>query len=143
MLLYSSFKVADSYENIMHGYLQTENCQNINPHLQFGVVSHFSEPGIHKIDLRNKLYQKFINVSSHGCKSTFGLAYASVTKFAFVQCLGFLRGHDSRKMLVIDVKTEKVMKMDQSVTAGATGTPYASPDGKYILVLNENKVLTF
>ena len=124
----------------MHGYLQAENCQNVNPNVQYGVVSHFSEPGIHKIDLKNKIYTRFINTSSYNCKSTFGLAYSSATKYAFVQCLGFLRGHDTRKMLVVDVKTEKVVKLDQSVTAGATGTPYASPDGKFVLVLNNDKV---
>jgi len=136
-------QTADSYDRIMHGYLQAENCQNVEPHLQYGVVSHFSEPGIHKIDLKNKEYTSFINVSSYDCKSTFGLAYSSVAKYAFVQCLGFLRGFRTNKMLVIDVKTEKVVKLDRSVTDGATGTPYASPDGKFVLILNKEKIISY
>ena len=124
----------------MHGYLQAENCQNVDPDLQYGVVSHFNEPGIHKIDLKDKEYKSFINVSSYDCKSTFGLAYSSVAKYAFVQCLGLLRGVSTNRILVVDVKTEKVVKLDRSVTDGATGAPYASPDGRFVLVLNKEKV---
>ena len=125
----------------MHGYLQAENCQNQNPSLKYGVVSHFSEPGIHKIDLKNKHYEKFINTSSYGCKSTLGLAYSSVTQYAFVQCLGLLRGKGERKMLIIDVKEGKVLNLHDSITAGAIGTPYASPDGKFVLVISNSKVI--
>ena len=124
----------------MHGYLQAENCQNVKLNLQYGVVSHFNEPGIHKIDLKNKLYETFINTTLYGCRSTFGLAYSSVTKYAFVQCLGRLKGHTTSKILIIDVKREKVAKTDAALTFGVTGTPYASPDGKYVLIINQDKV---
>lgn len=126
----------------MHGYLQGENCQNVNPNLRYGVVSHFYESGIHKIDLKDKSYKTFINMSSYDCKSTFGLAYSSVKKYAFVQCLGSLRDQNTKKMLIVDVKTEKVVKVNKSITAGATGIPYASPDGKFVVVLNNDKVLS-
>ena len=124
----------------MHGYFEAENCQNIKPNIQYGVVTHFNEPGIQKIDLANKTYAKFINTSLYGCKSTFGLAYSSVKNYAFVQCLGILRGQRRRMMVVIDLTRDAVIHADDAITDKATGYPIASPDGKYVLVLNKRQV---
>lgn len=124
----------------MHGYLEAENCQNVDPKLHYGVVTHFNEPGIHKIDLINKRYEKFINTTAYGCKSTFGLAYSSMTKYAFVQCLGYLRGNKKRKMIVVDLLNDTVIHADDAITDQATGYLYSSPDGKYVVVINADKV---
>ena len=124
----------------MHGYLEAENCQNVDPKLQYGVVTHFNEPGVHKIDLIHKRYEKFINTTTYGCKSTFGLAYSSVTKYAFVQCLGYLKGNKQRKMIVVDLFNDTVIHADDAITDQATGYLYASPDGKYVVVINPDKV---
>lgn len=122
----------------MHGYLRTENCQRQNPKLVYGIVSHLYEPGIHKLNLRRKLKTKFINTSTKGCTSTFGLAYSSVTNYAFVQCLSF--SGSAGKMMIIDLTNDAVLPVSNSITAGVTGIPYASPDGKYVVVIHENKV---
>ncbi|XP_065052259.1 follistatin-related protein 5-like [Rhopilema esculentum] len=136
-------QVADSYKDVMHGYFEAENCQNINRNIQYGVVTHFNEPGIHKIDLAKKMYAKFINTSMYGCKSTFGLAYSSVKNYAFVQCLGILRGHRQRMMVVVDLTRDAVIHAADAITDKATGSPFASPDGKYVLVLNKRQIITY
>ena len=129
-----------SYGYLIHGFLQAENCQNIDPSLKYGVVSHYSEPGIHKINLATKAHQSFINTSSYGCRATFGLAYSSVKKYAFVQCLGPIVGNKKSKMLVIDVEREQVVHSGDEITDKATGYPYSSPDGKFVMVLNPSMV---
>eukprot|EP00794_Sanderia_malayensis_P012835 gene12835-14155_t len=132
-----------AYKYISHSYLRAENCQNPDPSLQYGIVSHYNEPGIHKIDLANKRYDKFINTSTHGCKSTFGLAFSSVRRYAFVQCLGQVRGNPESKMLIIDMDNERVVHNDDSLTVNATGYPYSSPDGKFVLVLNADRIIVY
>ncbi len=129
-----------SYKYIAHSYFRAENCQNNNQSLKYGVVSHYNEPGIHKIDLLNKRYDKFINTSSYNCKATFGLAYSSVKNYAFVQCLGEVVGNKQSKMVVVDVENDVVVHSDDAMTEKATGYPYSSPDGKFVLVLNPDRV---
>jgi len=92
-----------------------------------GYVTHMFNPGIHQLDLVSKSYKGFVNVSNYGCTGTFNLAYSSANKHAFVQCYVARR---SVALLEMDLAS------DQIVTKwNFTGAPYASPDGRYIVIL--------
>ena len=92
-----------------------------------GYVTHMFNPGLHKLDLVSKSYKGFVNVSSHGCGGTFNLAYSSLNKHAFVQCFASRR---PVALLEMDLASDKIVKK-----WNITGAPYASPDGRYIVIL--------
>ena len=92
-----------------------------------GYVTHMFNPGLHQLDLLSKSYKGFVNVSSYGCTGTFSLAYSSVNKHAFIQCYAARR---SVALLEMDLASDQIVKK-----WNATGVPYASPDGRYIVTL--------
>ena len=46
-------------------------------------------------------------------------------------------------MVIVDLKKDRVIHAKDAMTDKATGHPYSSPDGKYILVLNRERVSNF
>ena len=62
-------------------------------------------------------------------------------KYALVQCLGEKVENDwGESMIVVDVANNRVVHSNDAMTAKATGYPYMSPDGKYALVLQSDRV---
>ena len=92
-----------------------------------GYVTHMFNPGLHQLDLVSKSYKGFVNVSNYGCTGTFSLAYSSVNKHAFIQCYASRR---SVALLEMDLASDRIVKK-----WNVTGVPYASPDGRYIVIL--------
>ena len=62
------------------------------------------------------------------------IAYTSVKKYAIVRCM------KKKAIVIIDVAKEKVVHWNDALTANVTGTPVASPDGKYILITGLGRV---
>ena len=104
-----------------HGYMYAD--QQVKDG-KVGYVTHLFNPGLHKLDLSSKTYKEFVNVSSYGCTGTFNFAYSSVNKHAFFDCYG------SNTLLELDVNTDAIVRK-----WNFTGTPYASPDGRFIVSL--------
>ena len=95
-----------------------------------GYVTHAFNPGLHQLDLSSKSYKGFVNVSNYGCTGTVSMAYSSVNKHIFVECYASRR---SVALLEMDLATDKIVKK-----WNATGDPYASPDGRYIVTLQKS-----
>ena len=94
---------------------------------EVGYVTHLFNPGLHQLDLSSKSYKGFVNVSNYGCSGTLNIAYSSVNKHAFIQCYASRR---SVGLLEMDLASDRIVKK-----WNATGAPYASPDGRYIVTL--------
>ena len=92
-----------------------------------GYVTHVFNPGLHQLDLCSKSYKGFVNVSNYGCTGTANLAYSSVNKHAFVQCYASRR---PAALLEMDLASDQIVKKWDF-----TGHPYASPDGRHIVIL--------
>lgn len=90
-----------------------------------GYVSHMWNPGVHKIDLKTKLYSGFINMTSQGCIGTYGIVYSAVNKHLFVQCRKKM-GNSIVQMQVPNGKMRSKIIL---------GTPFVSPDGHYVIML--------
>ena len=94
---------------------------------EVGYVTHLLNPGLHQLDLSSKSYKGFVNVSNYGCTGTLYIAYSSLNKHAFVQCYASRR---SVALLEMELASDRIVKK-----WNATGVPYASPDGRYIITL--------
>ena len=107
-----------------HGFMYADPKVNAG---KVGYVTHLFNPGLHQLDLSSKSYKIFVNVSNYGCTGTLNLAYSSVNKHAFVQCYASRR---SVALLEMDLASDQIVKK-----WNVTGVPYASPDGRYIVIL--------
>lgn len=90
-----------------------------------GYVSHLWNPGVHKIDLKNKDYSGFINMTSQGCIGTYGIVYSPINKHLFVEC---------RKKMGNSIVQMKVPNGNMT-SRKILGSPFVSPDGRYIIML--------
>ena len=94
-------------------------------------VTHFSNPGIHKLNLETKSYTRFINLKSQGCSGTYGIAYNSYNSHLYVECL-----RNNQSSSNIEIYTTSNVFIGRG---GIPGFPFVSPDGKYVVALSRDK----
>lgn len=97
---------------------------------RYGYVTHVSNTGMHKVNLVDKTYVKFLNFTGHGCTGTWRMAFSPVNHRIYVECR-FSRYQKS--ILELDPSTDKVTSIFPF-----PGRPYASPNGHYIVTLYRN-----
>ncbi|XP_001624524.2 follistatin-related protein 5 [Nematostella vectensis] len=118
----------------IHSFHITDSC-HLRDEERFGYVTHIEEPGIHEVDLAAREISRFIDLSSRGCHGTYGFTYSTGSDYGFVQCFT-----NEKKTLQaqypIHMKTGTVI----NVLTVNTGLPHISPDGKYIVSLNEHVI---
>ena len=93
-------------------------------------VTHFSNPGIHELNLETKSYTRFINFTKYGCSGTYGIAYNSYNSRLYVACQ-----KRYRSISTIEMNT----KSNQYSLWSFPGFPFVSPNGKYVVVLYRYK----
>ena len=89
-------------------------------------VTHLFNSGFHKINLQSKTYSGYINLTSLRCTGTYGIAYSPVNNHLFVQC----RKRPGNSILEVDVANDNIVK-----NWNILGSPFVSPNGRYIVVL--------
>ncbi|XP_066574135.1 follistatin-related protein 5 isoform X1 [Amia ocellicauda] len=104
-------------------------------HIRFGFILHKDEPALHKIDLETTSYVKTISLKDHGCVPE-ALAYTHLGGYFFVRCRSEAPG-DARPQLVVDSVTDSVIGPNGDIT----GTPYTSPDGRFLVSVDDLKGL--
>ncbi|XP_062826439.1 follistatin-related protein 4 isoform X2 [Anolis carolinensis] len=101
-------------------------------HIRFGFIFNKSKPAIHKIDLETVAHIKTISFKNYSCLPQ-AMAYTHLGGYFFVQCKTNL-SVPVTPQLIIDSVTDSVIGPNSDIT----GTPYISPDGRYLVSTDEN-----
>ncbi|XP_006501326.1 follistatin-related protein 5 isoform X4 [Mus musculus] len=104
-------------------------------HMRFGFILHKDESALHKIDLETMSYIKTINLKDSRC-IPLSLAYTHLGGYYFISCKADITGA-TPPQLVVDSVTDSIIGFNSDVT----GTPYVSPDGHYLVSVNDVKGL--
>ncbi|XP_009889137.1 PREDICTED: follistatin-related protein 4 isoform X2 [Charadrius vociferus] len=101
-------------------------------HVRFGFIFNKSKSAVHKIDLETVTHVKTINFKNYSCVPQ-TMAYTHLGGYFFVQCRRN-RSVAALPQLVIDSVTDAVIGPNGDVS----GTPYISPDGRYLVSADED-----
>eukprot|EP00063_Salmo_salar_P079890 XP_014054725.1 PREDICTED: follistatin-related protein 5-like isoform X1 [Salmo salar] len=101
-------------------------------HIRFGIVLHRNEPALHKIDLETTSSVKNISLREYNCIPK-SLAYTHLGGYYFVNCRPDSTG-TTQPQLIVDSVTDSVIGPNGDVT----GTPYVSPDGHYLVTVDDH-----
>ncbi|PWA18738.1 hypothetical protein CCH79_00005558 [Gambusia affinis] len=100
-------------------------------HVRFGLIFHRNEPVIYKINLETTSYVKNISLWEFNCIPK-SVAYTHVGGYYFVNCRSDSTGA-TQPQLILDSVTDNVIGQNRDVT----GTPYMSPDGHYLVTVDD------
>ncbi|XP_068571321.1 follistatin-related protein 5 [Cebidichthys violaceus] len=100
-------------------------------HIRFGLILHRNEPVLHKIDLETTSYVKNISLREYNCIPK-SVTYTHLGGYYFVNCRPDSTGA-TQPQLILDSVTDSVIGQNRDVT----GTPYASPDGRYLVTVDD------
>ncbi|XP_025777439.1 follistatin-related protein 5 isoform X1 [Puma concolor] len=100
-------------------------------HMRFGFILHKDEAALQKIDLETMSYIKTINLMDYKCIPQ-SLAYTHLGGYYFIGCKPDSTGAIPPQLMV-DSVTDSVIGFNSDVT----GTPYVSPDGHYLVSIND------
>ncbi|XP_010083890.1 PREDICTED: follistatin-related protein 5-like, partial [Pterocles gutturalis] len=101
----------------------------------FGFVLHKDEPVLRKIDLETMSYMKTISLKDYNCIPQ-SLAYTHLGGYVFIFCKPDTTGA-VLPQLIVDSVTDSVIGYNGDVT----GTPHISPDGHYLVSIDDAKGL--
>ncbi|KAM6196498.1 follistatin-related protein 4 [Sarcoramphus papa] len=101
-------------------------------HVRFGFIFNKSKSAVHKIDLETVTHIKTISFKNYSCVPQ-TMAYTHLGGYFFVQCRRN-RSVAASPQLVIDSVTDAVIGPNSDVS----GTPYISPDGRYLVSADED-----
>ncbi|XP_072290890.1 follistatin-related protein 5 [Eucyclogobius newberryi] len=100
-------------------------------HVRFGLILHRNEPVLHKIDLETTSYVKNISLQHFNCIPK-SMAYTHLGGYYFVNCKADSTGA-TQPQIILDSVTDSVIGYNSDVT----GTPYVSPDGHYLVTVDD------
>ncbi|XP_034635143.1 follistatin-related protein 4 isoform X1 [Trachemys scripta elegans] len=101
-------------------------------HIRFGFIFNKSKSAVHKIDLETVTHIKTISFRNYSCKPQ-SMAYTHLGGYFFVQCKKNTSIIASPQ-LIIDSVTDSVIGPNSDIS----GTPYISPDGRYLVSAAED-----
>uniref|UniRef100_A0A8D2P5Z5 Follistatin like 5 n=1 Tax=Zosterops lateralis melanops TaxID=1220523 RepID=A0A8D2P5Z5_ZOSLA len=104
-------------------------------HVRFGYILHKDDPMLQKIDLETMSYIKTISLKDYNCIPE-SLAYTHLGGYLFICCKPDTTGA-VLPQLIVDSVTDSVIGYNGDVT----GTPHISPDGHYLLSIDDAKGL--
>ncbi|XP_032079544.1 follistatin-related protein 5 [Thamnophis elegans] len=104
-------------------------------HIRFGFILHKDEPVLQKIDLETMSYVKTISLKDYNCVPK-TLAYTHLGGYYFVNCKPDTTGAIPPQ-IIVDSVTDSVIGYNGDVT----GSPYISPDGHYVVSIDDVKGL--
>ncbi|XP_056133882.1 follistatin-related protein 5 [Lampris incognitus] len=100
--------------------------------IRFGIILHRNEPTLYKIDLETTSYVRNISLREYNCVPK-SVAYTHLGGYYFVNCRPDSTGA-TQPQLVVDSVTDTVIGQNGDVT----GTPYVSPDGHYLITVDDD-----
>ncbi|KAG8592554.1 hypothetical protein GDO81_000538 [Engystomops pustulosus] len=102
-------------------------------HIRFGFILHKDEQALLKIDLETMSYIKTVSLKDYNCFPQ-SLAYTHLGGYYFVHCKPDTTGA-ILPQVIVDGVTDAVIGYNKDVT----GTPYVSPDGHYLVSIDDIK----
>lgn len=102
---------------------------------RFGFILHKDEPVLQKIDLETMSYIKTISLKDYNCVPR-SVAYTHLGGYYFIDCKPDTTGA-VLPQLIVDGVTDSIVGYNGDVT----GTPYISPDGHYLVSIDDVKGL--
>ncbi|KAM4709011.1 follistatin-related protein 5 isoform 1-T2 [Discoglossus pictus] len=100
-------------------------------HIRFGFILHKDEPALLKMDLETMSYIKTLSLKDYNCVPQ-NLAYTHLGGYYFIQCKPDTTGA-ILPQVIVDSATDSVIGYNRDVT----GTPYISPDGHYLVSIDD------
>ncbi|KAM8938704.1 follistatin-related protein 5 [Pelodytes ibericus] len=100
-------------------------------HIRFGFILHRDEPALLKIDLETMSYIKTLSLKDYNCIPQ-SLAYTHLGGYYFIHCRPDTTGA-VLPQVIVDSVTDSVIGYNKDVT----GTPYISPDGHYLVSIDD------
>ncbi|XP_028933002.1 follistatin-related protein 5 isoform X2 [Ornithorhynchus anatinus] len=125
--------VGKQFDRVDDFYIPTTTL--IITHIRFGFILHKDEPVLQKIDLETMSYIKTISLKDYNCIPQ-SLAYTHLGGYYFVSCKPDSAGAIPPQLMV-DGVTDSVIGYNGDVM----GTPYISPDGHYLISIDDVKGL--
>ncbi|OCT99655.1 follistatin-related protein 5 isoform X1 [Xenopus laevis] len=104
-------------------------------HIRYGFILHKDEPALLKIDLETMSYIKTFSLKDYNCIPQ-SLAYTPFGGYYFIHCKPDSTGAIVPQVIV-DSVTDTVIGYNRDVT----GAPYISPDGHYLVSIDDVKGL--
>uniref|UniRef100_F6UG38 Follistatin like 5 n=1 Tax=Monodelphis domestica TaxID=13616 RepID=F6UG38_MONDO len=104
-------------------------------HMRFGFILHKDEAILQKIDLETLSYIKTVSLKDYNCIPQ-SLAYTHLGGYYFISCSPDSTGAIPPQLMV-DSVTDSVIGYNGDVM----GTPYVSPDGHYLVSIDDVKGL--
>ncbi|XP_015285016.1 PREDICTED: follistatin-related protein 4-like [Gekko japonicus] len=101
-------------------------------HIRFGFIFNKAKPEVHKIDLETVARIKTISFKNYSCLPK-AMAYTHLGGYYFIQCK-MNTSIPVIPQLIIDSVTDSVI----GPNSGISGTPYISPDGRYLVSTDEH-----
>ncbi|MGH0127541.1 UNVERIFIED_CONTAM: hypothetical protein FKN15_041348 [Acipenser sinensis] len=117
------------FERVENFFIPPTNL--IITHVRFGFIFLKSEPAVHKIDLETISRFKTISLKNYSCVPV-SMAYTHLGGYYFIHCEG-RNSTSPQPQLLIDSVTDSIIGYNQDIT----GTPYISPDGRYVVTTDE------
>uniref|UniRef100_A0A8C7ZI35 Follistatin-like 5 n=1 Tax=Oryzias sinensis TaxID=183150 RepID=A0A8C7ZI35_9TELE len=99
---------------------------------RFGLILHKNEPVLHKINLETASYVKNISLWEYNCIPS-SVAFTHLGGYYFVNCKPDSTGA-TQPQVILDSVTDSVIGQNQDIT----GTPYVSPDGRYLVTVDDD-----
>ncbi|XP_034764719.1 follistatin-related protein 5-like isoform X1 [Acipenser ruthenus] len=118
------------FERVENFFIPPTNL--IITHVRFGFIFLKSEPAVHKIDLETISRIKTISLKNYSCVPV-SMAYTHLGGYYFIHCEG-RNSTSPQPQLLIDSVTDSIIGYNQDIT----GTPYVSPDGRYVVTADEH-----
>uniref|UniRef100_A0A1A8C6L8 Follistatin-like 5 n=1 Tax=Nothobranchius kadleci TaxID=1051664 RepID=A0A1A8C6L8_NOTKA len=100
-------------------------------HIRFGLILHRNEPFLYKINLETMSYVKNISLWEYNCIPK-SVVYTHLAGYYFINCHTDSTGA-TQPQLILDSVTDGVIGQNHDVT----GTPYVSPDGRYLVTVDD------
>ncbi|KAF7249363.1 Follistatin-related protein 4 [Varanus komodoensis] len=101
-------------------------------HIRFGFIFNTSKSAVHKIDLETVSHIKTISFRNYSCLPQ-AMAYTHLGGYFFVQCKASA-STPVTPQLIIDSVTDSIIGPNSDIS----GTPYISPDGRYLVSADEH-----
>ncbi|KAG9479969.1 hypothetical protein GDO78_011800 [Eleutherodactylus coqui] len=102
-------------------------------HIRFGFILHKDEQALLKIDLETMSYIKTVSLKDYNCIPQ-SLSYTHLGGYYFIHCKPDTTGA-ILPQVIVDGVTDAIIGYNKDVT----GTPYVSPDGHYLVSIDDIK----